>query len=103
MTDEEILKLKEHIKIHEQREPRAIKITELLKKAVDELERIEELKQQNSNLLESCEGATMLYRDWCRAKEVVEGLMRFCRCFAQHHLDDVRYREAERFLEEVRE
>ena len=36
------------------------------------------------------------------AIEVIEGLMRFCRCFAQHHTEDVRYKDAERFLEEVK-
>ena len=33
-----------------------------------------------------------------KAKEIIEGLMRFCRCFAQHHTDDIRYKEAEQFL-----
>lgn len=32
------------------------------------------------------------------ANEIIEGLMRFCRCFAQHHTDDIRYKEAEQFL-----
>lgn len=34
------------------------------------------------------------------AREVIEGLMRFCRCFAQHHTEDIRYKEAEQFLQE---
>lgn len=38
-----------------------------------------------------------------QAKEVMEGLMRFCRCFAQHHTEDIRYKEAEQFLKEVSE
>ena len=33
-----------------------------------------------------------------KAKEIIEGLMRFCRCFAQHHTEDIRYKEAEKFL-----
>ena len=33
-----------------------------------------------------------------KAKEIIEGLMRFCRCFAQHHTEDIRYKEAEQFL-----
>jgi hypothetical protein len=37
------------------------------------------------------------------AKEIIEGLMRFCRCFAQHHTEDIRYKEAEQFLSEVEE
>ena len=32
------------------------------------------------------------------AVEVIEGLMRFCRGFAQHHTDDIRYTEAQAFL-----
>lgn len=32
------------------------------------------------------------------ANEIIEGLMRFCRCFAQHHIEDNRYKEAEQFL-----
>lgn len=35
-----------------------------------------------------------------KAKEIIEGLMRFCRCFAQHHTEDIRYKEAEQFLSE---
>ena len=33
-----------------------------------------------------------------KAIEIIEGLMRFCRCFAQHHTEDIRYKEAEKFL-----
>lgn len=35
-----------------------------------------------------------------KAIEIIEGLMRFCRCFAQHHTDDVRYKDAEQLLKE---
>lgn len=35
-----------------------------------------------------------------QAKEIIRGLMRFCRCFAQHHTEDIRYKEAEQFLKE---
>lgn len=35
-----------------------------------------------------------------KAKEIIEGLMRFCRCFAQHHTEDIRYKDAEQFLKE---
>ena len=38
-----------------------------------------------------------------KAKEIIEGLMRFCRCFAQHHTEDIRYKEAEQFLNENEE
>ena len=40
MTEDEILKIKEHIEIHARREPQAVKITEILWKAVDELEHV---------------------------------------------------------------
>lgn len=32
------------------------------------------------------------------ANEIIEGLMRFCRCFAQHPIEDIRYKEAKQFL-----
>lgn len=32
------------------------------------------------------------------ANEIIEGLMKFCRCFAQHPIEDIRYKEAEQFL-----
>lgn len=50
MTKDEISKIKEHIEIHARREPRAIKITEILMKAVDELERIAEREKKNAEL-----------------------------------------------------
>lgn len=37
-----------------------------------------------------------------KAKEIIEGLMRFCRCFAQHHTEDIRYKDAEQFLKEIK-
>ena len=60
-----------------------------------------DLKNRNQELLKSCEGATMLCKDFQRAKEIIEGLMRFCRCFAQHHTEDIRYKDAVQFLSEV--
>ena len=36
-----------------------------------------------------------------KANEIIKGLMRFCRCFAQHHTEDIRYKEAEQFLREL--
>ena len=39
MTEEEIQKIKEHIEVHAGREPRAVKITQILRKAVVELEK----------------------------------------------------------------
>lgn len=38
-----------------------------------------------------------------KANEIIKGLMRFCRCFAQHHTEDTRYKEAEQFLRELEE
>lgn len=113
MTKDEISKIKEHIEIHFRREPRAVKITEILWRAVGELEHIAELEkentglklklealdgqtpwkdikdkselikenaeleEQNKKLLESCEGATMMYEDLCKAKEIIKKYMRF--------------------------
>ena len=37
-----------------------------------------------------------------KAVEIIEGLMRFCRCFAQHHTEDIRYKDAEQFLQELK-
>ena len=50
MTNEEISRIKEHIEIHARREPRAIKITEIMWKAVDELEHIAEFEKEISEL-----------------------------------------------------
>lgn len=50
MTKEEIQKIKEHIEIHARREPRAIKITQILWKAVEELEATKELQKETAEL-----------------------------------------------------
>ncbi len=50
MTKDEILKIKNHIEIHARLEPRAIHITEILRRAVVELEHIEELEEENAEL-----------------------------------------------------
>ena len=34
-----------------------------------------ELKERNKELLESCEGATMMYKDLCKAKEIITKLV----------------------------
>ena len=44
MTDNELLLLRTHIEIHARREPQAVKITEVLQKAVKELENYEKMK-----------------------------------------------------------
>ena len=46
MTEDELLMIKEHIEIHARREPRAIKITQILWKAVEELEATKELQEE---------------------------------------------------------
>ncbi len=54
-----------------------------------------ELKEQNRKLLESCEGATMMYKDLQKAKEIIEKLMYTSRgCIAWYCLCD----KAKQFL-----
>ena len=48
MTEEEIEKIKEHIEIHARREPTAIKITEIMRRAVKELEFLKEIRKHNN-------------------------------------------------------
>lgn len=60
MTKEEIFKIKEHIEIHARREPYAIKITEIMWKAVAELEHIEDLEKENAELKEQINGLCSL-------------------------------------------
>lgn len=50
MTKEELAKIREHIEIHSRKESHAIKITQIMKKALAELERIEELENENAEL-----------------------------------------------------
>lgn len=50
MTKDEILKIKKHIEIHARQERRAVMITELLWKAVDELEHITDIEKENEQL-----------------------------------------------------
>ena len=50
MTKEELAKIREHIEIHSRKESHAIKITQIMKKALVELERIEELENENDEL-----------------------------------------------------
>lgn len=60
------------------------------------------IKKDGQEIVEEAYGAGLekgytIGRD--EAIEVIEGLMRFCRCFAQHHTDDIRYKEAQAFLD----
>lgn len=50
MTAEEISRINEHIEMHARREPASVKITEILHRAVAELERIAELEKENAEL-----------------------------------------------------
>lgn len=50
MTKDEISKIKEHIQIHARRERRAVMITEISWKAVDELEHITDIEKENEQL-----------------------------------------------------
>lgn len=65
---------------------------------------IAELKNRNQELLKSCEGATMMYKDLCKAKELIKELMGFSiqLCDCRHTADFEKTREeAERFLKEA--
>ena len=77
MTENEMLKIKEHIEIHARREHRAITITEILWKAVDELEHIAVLEKENERLAKRiCE----LQSDLSRVKSLNEKMKRCCNC-----------------------
>lgn len=60
MTKEEILKIKEHIEIHARRERGAVMITEILWKAVDELEHITDIEKENHQLKQQLENEKQL-------------------------------------------
>ena len=59
---------------------------------------IKQAYQQGAEL-----GYTKANERLIKANEIIKGLMRFCRCFAQHHTEDIRYKEAEQFLREEEE
>lgn len=50
MTKEELAKIREYIEIHSRKESHTIKITQIMKKALVELERIAELEAQIEQL-----------------------------------------------------
>lgn len=62
-----------------------------------------ELKEQNRKLLESCEGATMMYKDLCKAKEIIKKYLSIGvgGKITQNYLDVTK--EAEHFLKETEE
>lgn len=55
-----------------------------------------ELKERNKELLESCEGATMMYNDLCKAKEIIKSLMLFAEIDCREY--EEAYKKAENFL-----
>ena len=59
-----------------------------------------ELKNDMETAIPLLERSVEISESLTKAKEIIEGLMRFCRCFAQHHTEDIRYKEAEQFLKE---
>ena len=123
--DKRIKELELKIKhITEHLEPQAMTaLFEQVEEEVKQEQKIKELEKENSRLnqiiLGNEEEITDLQKDceeysktfnrqndkiislrkkMIKAKEIIEGLMRFCRCFAQHHTEDIRYKEAEKFL-----
>lgn len=71
-----------------------------LKKHILILERIK--KEHTDYIIKVEEERTCVKERLFKATEIIEGLMRFCRCFAQHHTEDIRYKEAEQFLKECK-
>lgn len=54
------------------------------------------LKERNGELLESCEGATMMYKDLCKAKEIIRDLLSCLYSVEYDRVSDLE--EAEQFL-----
>lgn len=108
MTKKEITEITKHIEIHARREPHAIHITEILRKAVVELvllqEENAELKKWQKDTIKA-RGKD--YMDWSKmkdqltkAKEIIKDFLLMAKV---EHLKD-RYEtvdEAEQFLKEV--
>lgn len=72
-----------------------------IEKHIAELEKENsELKSTNKSLLESCEGATMMYKDLCKAKEIIKKylVIGVGGKITQNYLDVTK--EAEQFLKE---
>ena len=40
-----------------------------------------ELQEENKSLLESCEGATMMYKDLTKAKEIIKDMYEYIKVF----------------------
>ena len=118
MTKDEISKIKEYIEIHARRESRAIRITEIMRKAVDELERIAELEKENAELTSSnmdryFQNLLQIFRlkrskqQLTKAKEIITNLVKFDTSYKddeefqrKNELYDKILEEAEQFLKE---
>lgn len=61
------------------------------------------LKERNRKLLESCEGATMMYEDLCKAKEIIKTFLGFAEAFGYSPSIDKFITEAEQFLKGIKE
>lgn len=63
---------------------------------------LKNLEDENKRLLQSCEGATMMYKDLCKAREIIRSLLTYCRNYPQQALEKIQ--QAEQFLrEEIKE
>ena len=111
MTKDEISKIKEYIEIHARKEPHAIKITKILRKAVAELEYLAELEKEYTKLLEQYTnfGAALnteytieeqLKAKLVEAKEIIENIVRVTWGEGWNYSLDWKIK-AEQFLEET--
>lgn len=102
MTEDEIVKIKEHIETHARLEPRAIHITEIMRRAVVELEHIAELKEQN----EATENGAKKYAQYffetneqlTKAKKIIRDLLGCLYSVEYDRVSDLE--DAEQFLKE---
>lgn len=64
---------------------------------------LKNLEDENKRLLQSCEGAAMMYKDLCKAREIIRSLLTYCRNYPQQALEKIQ--QAEQFLreEEIKE
>lgn len=86
MTEHEIVakaekKVKEWIDYAKQEYGWGDKVFELFEEPMIEVatsvavQTTKDLQEENRSLLESCEGATMMYKDLCKAKEIINELV----------------------------
>ena len=90
--------------IEEAYERGALDFAEPREKRIEELKKENaELKNRNQELLESCEGATMMYEHLTKAKEIIKNLLSAYTTYADSFddRDNQIVTEAEQFLSEV--